>query len=87
MGAEMKLGILPLGRPTFDVPFAEDNLAAMLSALDATRHEIIGPRELLFDEGATRAGMTELQAAGVDQVLILQVTFADASSSVVTSTA
>ena len=78
----MKLGILPLGRPTFDVPFAEDNLAAMLSALDATRHEIIGPRELLFDEGATRAGMTELRAAGVDQVLILQVTFADAAMTV-----
>ncbi|MDE0346818.1 MAG: hypothetical protein OXI66_13735 [Boseongicola sp.] len=75
----MRLGILPLGRPTFDVPFAEDNLAAMLSALDETKHEIIGPRELLLDEGATRAGMTELQAAGVDQVLILQVTFTDAS--------
>ena len=74
----MKLGILPLGRPTFDVSFAEDNLAAMLSALDATRHEIIGPRELLFDEGATRAGMAELQACRVDQVLILQVTFTDA---------
>lgn len=78
----MKLGILPLGRPTFDVPFAEDNLAAMLSALDATTHEIVGPRELLFDEGATRAGMAELQAAGVDQALILQVTFTDASMTV-----
>lgn len=78
----MKLGILPLGRPTFDVPFAEDNLAAMLSALDATRHEIIGPRELLLDVGAARAGMAELQAVGVDQVLILQVTFTDASMTV-----
>lgn len=78
----MKLGILPLGRPTFDVPFAEDNLAAMLSALDATKHDFISPRELLLDEGATRTGMAELQAAGVDQVLILQVTFTDASMTV-----
>ena len=78
----MKLGVLPLGRPTFDVPFAEGNLAAMLSALDATRHEILGPRELLLDEGATRAGMAELQAVDVDQVLILQVTFTDASMTV-----
>ncbi|MXY33187.1 MAG: hypothetical protein F4Y60_03675 [Boseongicola sp. SB0664_bin_43] len=78
----MRLGILPLGRPTFDVPFAEDNLAAMLSVLDATSHEIIGPRELLLDERATRAGMAELQASRVDQVLILQVTFTDASMTV-----
>ena len=31
----MKLGILPLARATFDVPFAEENLTAMLAALDA----------------------------------------------------
>lgn len=75
----MKIGILALGRPTFDVAFAEENLALMLVALDATGHEIVGPRTLLFDEEATRAGIAELQAAAVDQVLILQVTFTDAS--------
>ncbi|WP_270731054.1 hypothetical protein [Shimia sp. Alg240-R146] len=78
----MKLGILPLGRPTFDVPFAEENLAAMLAALDATGHEIVGPRELLFDEAATRAGIEALVSAGVDQVMVLQVTFTDASMTV-----
>jgi hypothetical protein len=75
----MKIGILPLGRATFDVDFAEQNLARMLAALDATGHEIAGPRALLFDEPATRAAMAELQTAGVDQVLILQVTFTDAA--------
>jgi len=78
----MKLGILPLGRPTFDVPFAEENLTAMLAALDASGHEIVGPRELLFDEAATRDGIAALKAADVDQVLILQVTFTDASTTV-----
>lgn len=78
----MKLGILPLGRPTFDVPFAEENLTAMLAALDASGHEIVGPRELLFDETATKAGIETLKTAGVDQVLILQVTFTDASMTV-----
>ncbi|KPA20696.1 hypothetical protein shim_31490 [Shimia sp. SK013] len=78
----MKLGILPLGRPTFDVPYAEENLAAMLAALDATGHEIVGPRELLFDEAATRAGIETLTVAGVDQVVVLQVTFTDASMTV-----
>ena len=75
----MRIGVLPLGRPTFDVPFAEERLAAMLAALDATGHEIAGARELLLDESATRAAAAELQAAGPDRVLILQVTFTDAA--------
>ncbi|MDV7142342.1 hypothetical protein R3X27_06575 [Tropicimonas sp. TH_r6] len=78
----MKIGILPLGRPTFDVPFAEEKLAAMLAALDATGHEIIGPRRLLFDEEATRAAMAELTAGGINHLLLLQVTFTDASMAV-----
>ncbi|MFY0619560.1 hypothetical protein [Shimia sp.] len=78
----MKLGILPLGRPTFDVPFAEENLTAMLSQLDATGHEIVGPRELLFDEPATRAGIDTLKSAGAEHVVVLQVTFTDASMTV-----
>lgn len=78
----MKIGILPLGRPTFDVPYAEENLGRMLAALDATGQEIIGPRTLLFDEDATRAAIAEVQAAGVDQVMVLQVTFTDASMTV-----
>lgn len=75
----MKIGILPLGRATFDVAFAEENLTAMLAALDTTGHEIFGPRSLLFDEQATRAGIAELKTMGLDQVLVLQVTFTDAS--------
>lgn len=78
----MKLGILPLGRPTFDVPFAEQKLAAMLRELDKTGYELAGPQELLFDEQATLAGIEQLQAAGVDQVLLLQVTFTDASMAI-----
>lgn len=78
----MKVGILPLGRATFDVPFAEKNLQAILAALDATGHEIIGPRNLLLDEAATRSGIDALRSVGVDHVLILQVTFTDASMAV-----
>ena len=78
----MKIGILPLGRPTFDVPFAEENLAAMLAALDATGHEIVGPRELLFDGAATEAAIDSLKSAGIDLLMLLQVTFTDASMTV-----
>ncbi|MEM8789446.1 MAG: hypothetical protein AAGE76_14395 [Pseudomonadota bacterium] len=74
-----RIGILPLGRPTFDVAFAEEKLAAMLAVLDGTGHDIVGPRALLFETQATRDGMAEVAAADVDQVLILQVTFTDAA--------
>ena len=62
----MRIGVLPLGRVTFDVAFAEEYLAAMFAELDLTGHEILGPRVLLFDETATREGIAALQSATVD---------------------
>ncbi|MEM9428024.1 MAG: hypothetical protein AAGA32_00820 [Pseudomonadota bacterium] len=73
-----RVGILPLGRPTFDVPFAEEGLAAMLARLDETEHEIVGPRRLLFDGEAAEAALDELEAEQIDRLLVLQVTFTDA---------
>ena len=83
----MRIGILPLGRPTFDVAFAESKLAAMLHQLDATGHELTGPRTLLFDEDATRQAIDTLVISSVDQVLILQATFTDASMAVAVAAA
>lgn len=75
----MRVGLLPLGRPTFDVPYAEEKLAALLAQLDdwaaAGGHELVGPRSLLMgpDEEALEA------VARTDALLILQVTFTDAA--------
>ena len=74
----MKLGILPLARPTFDVPFAEERLAAMLAALEAPDREIAGPRALLLEADGADAAMAEVLGAAPDLVLVLQVTFTDA---------
>ncbi len=75
----MKIGILPLARPTFDVAFAQEKLSRMLAELEQTRHQIVGSKDLLFDEPATRAAMADLQGSAIDHLLILQVTFTDAS--------
>lgn len=75
----MRVGILPFGRPTFDVEFAEENLAAMLQLLDDSGHAIVGPRTLLMDGEAGAKALTELGNADIDQALVLQVTFTDAS--------
>ncbi len=78
----MKIGILALGRPTFDVAFAEEKLGRMLAALDRSGHEIAGPRELLFDAPTTRAAVDGLLRASIDQLMILQVTFSDAAMTI-----
>ncbi len=78
----MRIGVLPLGRPTFDVPFAEEKLAQMLETLGRSGHEILGPQSLLMEESATSEASAALLSDDVDQLLILQVTFTDASMTV-----
>ena len=55
----MKIGILPLGRPTFDVPYANEKLAVMLTALKQTGHNIVGPTDLLFKAEDTKAAIEQ----------------------------
>ena len=80
----MKLGILPLGRPTFDVPYAEARLAAMLARTRRDRARDRGAaRTLLFDAEATRAAIAGLgRRRASTSILLLQVTFTDASMTV-----
>jgi hypothetical protein len=77
-----RIGLLPLARPTFDVPFAEERLEAMLAALDRQGFETVGPRSLLFDAAATRAAIAELKRCRPEHILVLQVTFTDAGMAV-----
>ncbi|WP_308916479.1 hypothetical protein [Jannaschia sp. LMIT008] len=75
----MRIAILPLARPTFDVEYARETLAAMLADLDAwadaNGHVLSGPRDLLM--GADEAALQPV--ANADVLLILQVTFTDAA--------
>ena len=73
-----RIGILPLGRPTFDVDYATAKLSGMLSDLERLNLEVVGPRELLLDEDSTRQAIATLRSAGIEQLLVLQVTFTDA---------
>lgn len=74
--------VLALGRPTFDVPFAEDFAAKAFATLDKTGLSITGPRGLLFDADAARAAIAGIAAQDMGGVLLLQVTFTDASMTV-----
>ncbi len=78
----MKVGILPIGRPTFDVAFAHEKLEAMLAVLDGSGHETVGPRELLLDAESAYAAIEELAGAPLDRLAVLQVTFTDSAVTV-----
>ena len=76
-------GVVALARPTFDVPFAEDMKNRAFAALEAAGIRTVGPRTLLFDRDAAERAIAEINAAGpIDLLLILQVTFTDATMTV-----
>jgi len=76
-------GVAALARPTFDVPFAEDMKNRAFAALEAAGIRTVGPRELLFDRNAAEHAVAQIAAAGpIDLLLILQVTFTDATMTV-----
>ena len=80
MSAEtLTIGVLPLGRPTFDVGFAEEMLAGMMSNLAALGHRLVGPGTLLMDAASTEAGISRIAAVKPDRIVVLQVTFTDAA--------
>jgi L-fucose isomerase-like protein len=74
-----RIAVMPLGRPTFDVEFASQHLSGMLACLEAAAHEITGPREILLDLAAARAELGHAISRKPDLILVLQLTFTDAS--------
>src|SRR6478609_7083421 len=78
----MRIGVLPLARPTFDVPYAEEMAAKAFATLDSAGIQTVGPRELLFDAAAGEAALAAFASERLDFVLLLQVTFTDASMTV-----
>ncbi|MEM9014733.1 MAG: hypothetical protein AAGB02_06465 [Pseudomonadota bacterium] len=79
----LTFGVAALGRPTFDVPYAEEKLAAAFATLDAANIKTVGPRTLLYDAEAAEQAVGEIKTGGqIDALLIIQVTFTDATMTV-----
>ncbi len=76
----MKIGILALGRPTFDVEYAKENLNYSLKFLNSTNHHFFGSCELLLNETDSKNEINKLKKENLDFVIILQVTFTDSST-------
>jgi L-fucose isomerase-like protein len=77
-----RIGVLPLARPTFDVPFAEEMAAKAFATLEGAGLTLVGGRALLFDAAAAEAALQALAGEKLDLLLIMQVTFTDATMTV-----
>ena len=80
--ARLRIGVVAVGRPTFDVPYAESLLALAMEGLKSLDAEIVGSPELQFDAGTVRGNLSSLTEKPLDLLLILQVTFTDATMTV-----
>ena len=77
-----RIGVLPLARPTFDVPFAEAIAAQAFAALDAPATRSSAGASCCSMPPRRRPRMRRSAGEPLDILLILQVTFTDASMTV-----
>ena len=77
-----RLGVLALGRSTFDTEFAAKMHEQALKTLADMDAELVGGKEILYGAAALEAALPAIEAADVDALLVIQVTFTDAESTV-----
>ena len=78
----MKLGVIAIARPTFDVPFAQETAEAAFSNLRSTEHEVVGSADLAMDIDTVERRVAAVAAEAIDALVVLQATFADSSLAV-----
>ncbi len=75
----MRLGIVAIALPTFDVAFATANAEAAVAELVRAGHHIVGTPEPIMDSGAMGNAIDGLSQSPIDGLVILQATFSSAS--------
>ena len=78
-----KFGVIALARTTFDMEFAEEMKNKVFAAFDSANIVTVGPRALACDTEQVKAALTEIEAqSDIDLLLIVQITFTDASMTI-----
>ena len=76
------VGVLPLARSTFDVPFANQVCSDAWELMNSMPVNWVGSSELLFDAEAVEKQILSLKEKHIDLLLIMQLTFTDATMTV-----
>jgi L-fucose isomerase-like protein len=79
-GAMTAAAVLALGRPTFDLGLGASRAAAARLVLTRLGVTVVGDHGLCTDRAAMTVAVEEVLARRVDIVIVLQATFADAST-------
>ena len=74
-----RIGVLAVGRSTFDVEYAQTVFESAWSGLQGLDAELVGAPRVHYEADAALAAFAGLAAGDVDMLLLLQVTFTDAS--------
>ena len=74
-----RIGVVAVGRSTFDVDYAKEVFESAWAGLASSPVELVGEKVLHFESEPALAAYAAVKAAGIDMLLILQVTFTDSS--------
>lgn len=74
---DMRIGFVPIARPTFDLGLARDLTAQVAEALAG--YTLLGSPELVMDGAAVQARIADLADSRPDMLLLLQASFADST--------
>ena len=74
----VKIGFIAIGRPTFDVEYAQEHAEAAHGQLSGVA-EVMGTPELMMDEVSADSAAQRIQAGDPDAVVVFQATFADST--------
>ena len=77
--SRLHIGLIPLGRRTFDIEYANEVFDRAQAELRSSGFSLHGPTSLITAAEDLESGLEELASADLDLALLLQTTFADSS--------
>jgi L-fucose isomerase-like protein len=77
--ANIRIGFVPIARPTFDTELASEMTSQVYNILSQEGYTLIGSQDLIMNRTAITERISELQSNEIDMVLMLQSSFADST--------
>ena len=77
--SEIRIGFVPIARPTFDLDLARQVTAQLYAAVQIAGYQLVGSQELVTDGPGMDERIDMLKAANIDMILMAQASFADSA--------